>query len=64
MVLNDEGKLIIKFLRENKTINLEQSEKYVACNISKRTVNAFHLVMPVYFDQMKEIRISQGTLVT
>jgi len=31
MVFNDEDKFIIKFLRENKRINLEQSGKFVAC---------------------------------
>jgi len=33
MVFNDEDKLVIKFLRKNRRINLEQSEKFVACNI-------------------------------
>jgi len=41
-VFSDEDKFIIKFLREYKRIDLEQSEKFVAYNLNDRTVNAFY----------------------
>ena len=36
MVFTNEDKVIIIFLCENKRVNLERSEKSVACNVSDK----------------------------
>jgi len=44
MMFSDEDTLYY-ILQENKRNNLQQSEKFVACNLSDKGVNSFHLVM-------------------
>ena len=48
MVSTDEQKVVIKFLRENVTIDLEWGDKCVACNVSDIIVKAFYLAIRVW----------------
>ena len=48
-MFTNEDKDVIKFVQENKRVNLEEIKRFVACNIglSDRTVNAFHFTVAV-----------------